>query len=79
MIIGTNSLALFEDNPVEREWIHSQFPGVTVIEVPDNQPSFAQALEDWGAFHHLTISKEDRQRLGGGGHRRAGRFGALDD
>ena len=61
--IGTDSLAFFDDSPVERDWIRSQMPEVTVIEVPESPLGFADALEGSGAFDHLMISAEDRRRL----------------
>jgi len=60
--IGVDSLAFFDDNPVERAWVRSQLPEVTVIEVPENPMGFADALEASGAFDTLDISAEDRTR-----------------
>jgi FkbH-like protein len=60
--IGVDSLAFFDDSPVERAWVRSQLPEVTVIEVPENPLGFADALEDSGAFDFLEISAEDRTR-----------------
>lgn len=60
--IGTDSLAVFDDSPVEREWIRTQMPEVWVIEVPEQAEGFAEALLDSGAFDHLEISSEDLVR-----------------
>jgi FkbH-like protein len=60
--IGTDSLAFFDDSPVEREWVRSQLPEVTVIDVPDDPTGYADALEMSGAFDILTVTQEDRQR-----------------
>lgn len=60
--IGTNSLVFFDDSPVEREWVRSQMPEVTVIEVPNDPMGYADALEQSGAFDNLSISQEDMQR-----------------
>lgn len=60
--IGTDALAFFDDSPVEREWIRLQMPEVTVIEVPTSPLGFAKALDESGAFDHLDISAEDRER-----------------
>jgi len=57
--IGTDSLAFFDDSPVEREWIRSQLPEVTVIDVPDDPIGYADALEDSGAFDILAVTQED--------------------
>ena len=60
--IGTDALAFFDDSPVEREWVRSQMPEVTVIDVPNDPMGYADALEKSGAFDNLSISREDRQR-----------------
>src|SRR6185436_8923102 len=60
--IGLDALALFDDSPVERAWVKSQLPEVTVIDVPADPLGYAAALDDSGAFDHLVITGEDRQR-----------------
>ncbi len=60
--ISTDALAFFDDNPLEREWIRSQMPEVTVIEAPSSPLDFASALDESGAFDHLSISEEDLTR-----------------
>jgi FkbH-like protein len=60
--IGTDAIVFFDDSPVEREWVRSQMPEVTVIEVPESPLDFARSLEESGAFDHLTILAEDRRR-----------------
>lgn len=61
--IGTDALAFFDDNPMEREWVSSQMPEVTVISLPTSEPlGYVRALEESGAFDHLTISEDDRKR-----------------
>ena len=60
--ISTDALAFFDDSPVEREWVRTKMPEVTVIDVPDSPLGFVDALEESGAFDKLTISAEDRRR-----------------
>ena len=60
--IGVDSLAFFDDNPVERAWVREQLPEVTVIDVPADPLRYVDALDDAGAFDHLVITAEDRQR-----------------
>ena len=60
--IGLDALAFFDDSPVEREWVRSRLPAVTVIDVPADPVLYAAALEDSGAFDRLSISDEDRRR-----------------
>jgi len=62
--IGVDSLAFFDDNPVERDWVRAQLPEVTVIDVPADPLRYSDALDDSGAFDHLVITAEDRQRAG---------------
>ncbi len=60
--LGVEALAVFDDSAVERAWIRSQLPEVTVIEVPEDPLGFIQALEDSGAFDRLALSPEDLTR-----------------
>lgn len=60
--IGTDALAFFDDSPVERDWIRSQMPEVTVVDVPSSPLDYGRALEESGAFDHLFVSREDRDR-----------------
>ena len=60
--IGVDSLAFFDDNPVERAWVRAELPEVTVIDVPVDPLRYGDALDDSGAFDHLVITAEDRQR-----------------
>jgi FkbH-like protein len=60
--LGLDSLVFFDDNPVEREWVRSQLPDVTVIEAPKSAMLYGQALEDSLAFDALCFTDEDRRR-----------------
>lgn len=60
--IGLDALAFYDDNPIEREWIRSQLPEVTVIDVPADPLARIAALEESGAFDQLTLTAEDQQR-----------------
>lgn len=60
--IGIDSLAFFDDNPVEREWVSSQLPEVTVIDVPADPMLYARTLRDTPQFERLSLSSEDRVR-----------------
>ena len=60
--IGLSSLAFYDDNPVEREWVRSELPEVTVIEVPDDPLQRVAALHACEAFDQVTVSREDLQR-----------------
>ena len=60
--LGTDALAFFDDNPVERDWVRTQLPGVHVIDVPADPSRYVAALDDSGAFDSLLVTTEDRAR-----------------
>ena len=60
--VGTDALGFLDDNPTEREWIRSQLPEVTVIDLPDDPMGYARALRDTPVFERLGLSVEDRER-----------------
>jgi len=60
--IGTDALAFLDDNPIEREWVRSQLPEVTVIDLPTDPMGYRQALLDCPVFERLTLSEEDQAR-----------------
>ena len=59
--IGIDSIALLDDNPVEREWVRSQLP-VTIIDLPLDPMRYAEVLRDSPFFERLSLSDEDRER-----------------
>jgi FkbH-like protein len=59
--LGTDAIAFFDDNPVERERVRSEMPEVKVIAVPDRAHGFARALRECPYFERLTLSAEDRE------------------
>lgn len=60
--IGIDSLAFFDDNPVERRWVSEQLPEVTVIDVPTDPMLYADTLRRCPVFERLSLSAEDRVR-----------------
>jgi len=58
--VGMDSIAFFDDNPVERELVRSETPEVKVIAVPDRVQGYAQALRECPFFERLTLTEEDR-------------------
>ncbi len=58
--VGIDSIAFFDDNPVERELVRSEAPEVKVIPVPSHVQGYAQALRDCPFFERLTLSSEDQ-------------------
>jgi FkbH-like protein len=60
--IGLDSLAFFDDNPVERDYIKQALPQVTVVDVPDNPGRYCDALKSMPEFEKLDVTEEDRKR-----------------
>jgi FkbH-like protein len=60
--LGIDSIAFFDDNPVERELVRSEVPEVKVIAVPDHVQGYTQALRDCPFFERLTLSAEDQDK-----------------
>jgi FkbH-like protein len=60
--VGIDSVAFLDDNPVERDWIRSQLPEVSVIDLPADPMQFAQALRDCPLFERLQLTEEDKSR-----------------
>lgn len=60
--IGIDSLAFLDDNPVEREWIRTALPEVTIVEIGGDPMEFAGAVRCTPGFERLALSEEDRDR-----------------
>ena len=60
--IGLDSLVFFDDNPVEREFVKSSLPMVTVIDVPVDSCKYCSTLKDIIEFESLGLTKDDIQR-----------------
>jgi len=60
--LGVDSIAFFDDNPVERELVRSEVPEVKVIAVPVHVQGYVQALRDFPFFERLTLSAEDHAK-----------------
>jgi len=54
--VGLNSIALFEDNSLEREWVSQSLPQVDVIPVPRDPARYVDALAATAAFEAVTPS-----------------------
>ncbi|MCR4436846.1 MAG: HAD-IIIC family phosphatase [Clostridiales bacterium] len=60
--IGVDSLVFFDDSPVEREFVKTALPQVTVVEVPEDASKYAEALRELVEFESLSITEEDINR-----------------
>lgn len=59
--IGTDSLVFLDDNPVERQWIRTAMPEVTVYDLP-NPVQYNDFLQNLTDFEVLTLTEEDAKR-----------------
>ena len=60
--IGLESIVFIDDNPVEREFVKSMLPEVTVVEMPEDTARYAETLERLPEFELLSITEDDRRR-----------------
>lgn len=61
--IGLDSLALLDDNPVEREMIRSLVPEAHVIEPRSSSPQdMLHAIRQCPLFERVSVGKDDRER-----------------
>jgi FkbH-like protein len=60
--VGLDSVAFLDDNPVEREWIRTQIPEVTVVELPADPMTFAPTLRECPVFERLELTEADQSR-----------------
>lgn len=60
--IGLDSLVFFDDNPVEREFVKSMLPQVTVIDVPGDPTAYCEKLRNVPLFETLGMTAEDIKR-----------------
>lgn len=60
--VGTDALAILDDNPHERQWIRSQMPEVWVVDLPDEPVLYERALRQAPVFERLAVTAEDRRR-----------------
>jgi FkbH-like protein len=60
--IGVDSLAFFDDNPIERQQVRSLLPEVHVIDLPNDPMQYARTVRDCPWFERLLLSQEDFER-----------------
>lgn len=60
--LGTDSLVLVDDNPLERAKVRRELPEVAVVDLPADPAGFVGALDRGGYFEALTLSAEDVAR-----------------
>src|SRR6185369_18029671 len=60
--IGLDSVALLDDNPVERQHVREQASEAMVVDLPDDPMAFGRVIRGCPWFERLKLSQEDRQR-----------------
>ena len=60
--LGLDSFVFLDDNPLEREWVRSQLPTVTVVELGSSPFHFLRQLDSGHYFEALSLSGEDLAR-----------------
>lgn len=60
--LGLDSFVFLDDNPLEREWVRSQLPQVTVVELGSSVYHYVRDLDRGQYFQTLTLSAEDLSR-----------------
>ena len=61
--LGLDSVVFVDDNPAECELIRTQFPEVTVIQVPAKIYDYPGILNSSNLFDRLSVSQEDKDRV----------------
>jgi FkbH-like protein len=60
--LGLDSFVFLDDNPLEREWVRSQLPEVTVVELSPSVFHYVRDLDRGRHFFSLSLSQEDLAR-----------------
>ncbi len=60
--IGMDSLAFFDDDKINRDFVRQALPEVFVIEVPEDPSLYSQTLLALNDFNTLQLTEEDQQR-----------------
>ena len=61
--LSLDSMVFVDDDPAECELIRSQFPEVSVIQVPGRIYEYPGMLETSGLFDRLSVNREDKDRV----------------
>lgn len=60
--LGLDSFVFLDDNPLEREWVHSQLPEVAIVELGSSPFHYLRQLDRGHYFEALSLSGEDLAR-----------------
>jgi FkbH-like protein len=62
LTVGSDSLVLLDDNPVECAEVRANAPEIQVIQLPNDSRDWGQFLEHLWIFDHPRVTNEDRNR-----------------
>ena len=60
--IGLDSFVFFDDDPVNREYIRTELPEITIPDLPKDPSQYVQILQNLKEFSLLKITEEDSKR-----------------
>ncbi|HVE15689.1 MAG TPA: HAD-IIIC family phosphatase [Chthoniobacterales bacterium] len=60
--LGWESLIFIDDNPVEREQVRRNLPGVKILELPDDPAAYVEALAECPWLGVAAVTEEDLKR-----------------
>ena len=60
--IGLNSFVFFDDDKINQERIHQEFPEILTIDLPKDPSQYAPILKDLNDFNVLQRTQEDAKR-----------------
>jgi len=60
--IGLDSIAFWDDNPIERETVRAALPQVLVLDCPQQVIDWPKALLECSAFARFEVTAEDRRK-----------------
>lgn len=61
--LGLESVLFIDDNPVEREAVRRNLPGVKILELTDDPTSFERALSESPWVASVGVTEEDKKRV----------------
>ena len=60
--IGLDSMVFFDDSPMERDYVKTVLPCVTVVDVPEDTVKYSDTLRSLAIFESFGITTEDIKR-----------------
>ena len=60
--IGLDSMVFFDDDPVNREFVHTNIPQILTVDIGNDPAKYAQILMNLNDFDLLQITEDDAKR-----------------